>query len=63
MNNKEQPSMQSISSLVKFLVYAWRRSKCPYPGVTVDAPTVTCTKCKYNVLCSKIDELARVVGE
>lgn len=56
MNNKEQPSMQSITSLVKFLVYAWRRSKCPYPGVTVDAPTFTCTKCKYNVL-------ARVVGE
>lgn len=63
MNNKEQPSMQSITSLVKFLVDAWRGSKCPYPGVTVDAPTFTCTKCKYNVLCSKIDELARVVGK
>lgn len=57
MNNKEQPSMQSITSLVKFLVYAWRRSKCPVEGGSL----FECQKCKYNVLCSKIDELARVV--
>lgn len=59
MNNKEQPDMQSITSLVKFLVDAWRGSKCSY----TDEPAYACTKCKYNVICSKIDELAKVIGK
>lgn len=59
MNNKDMVSMQSIISLVKFLVDAWRGSKCPY----TDEPAYACTKCKYNVICSKIDELAKVIGK
>lgn len=63
MNNKEQPTMQSITVLAKFLIDTWRMSKCPYPGTSADAPAYTCTKCKYNELCAKIDELAKVVSK
>lgn len=58
MNNKEQPSMQSITSLVKFLVDAWRGSKCPGSLFSVD-----CCDCKYNKLCAKIEELAKVIDK
>ena len=57
MNNKEQPSMQSITSLVKFLVDAWRGSKCPESA----GPDFCRAKCKYNALCRNIEELAKVV--
>ena len=56
MNNKDQPNMQSITSLVKFLVDAWRGSKCP----DNDSP-YSCTVCKYNAICRNIDELSKVV--
>lgn len=59
MNNKEQPNMQSITALAKFLVESWRGSKCSY----TDAPAYACTKCEYNTLCSKIDELSKVVNK
>ena len=58
MSNKELPNMQSATALVKFLIDTWRESKCSY----TDAPAYACTKCEYNVLCSKIEELAKVVG-
>lgn len=58
MTNKEQPDMISVTALTKFLIDTWRGSKCPY----TDSPSYACTKCKYNILCSKIDELAKVVG-
>ena len=58
MKTKEQPNMQSVTTLVKFLIDTWRESKCSY----TDAPAYACTKCEYNVLCSKIEELAKAVG-
>lgn len=59
MNNKEQPTMQTVTALSKFLIDTWRGSKCPY----TDAPAYSCTKCEYNALCNKIDELAKVVNK
>lgn len=59
MQNNEQPNMQSVIALTKFLIDTWRESKCPY----TDAPAYACTKCEYNVLCSKIEELAKVVNK
>lgn len=59
MNNKEQPTMQTVTALAKFLIDTWRGSKCPY----TDTPAYACTKCKYNVLCSKLEELAKVVNK
>lgn len=56
MNNKEQPNMKSITTLVKFLIDVWHTSKCP----DNDAPYY-CTECKYNELCAKIEELEKVV--
>ena len=57
MNNKEQPTMQSVTALTKFLIDTWRESKCP--GCLLPAD---CTDCKYKKLCATIDELAKVVG-
>lgn len=59
MNNKDLPTMQSITALVKFLVDSWRGSKCPDTYEYL----FECKKCKYNELCSKIDELAKVVNK
>ena len=59
MNNKEQTNMQSIISLAKFLVDAWRGSKCPE---SVD-PYYCCAKCKCKELCATIEELSKVVGK
>lgn len=58
MNNKEQPNMQSITALVKFLIDSWHNSKCP-----VSTEAGYCAKCKYNGLCTKIEELEKVVNE
>lgn len=58
MKNNEQPNMLAVKALTRFLVETWRESKCPY----TDAPAYACTKCEYNVLCSKIDELAKVIN-
>lgn len=58
MKTNVQPNMLSVIALTKFLIDTWRESKCPY----TDAPAYACTKCEYNVLCSKIEELAKVVG-
>ena len=57
MNNKELPSMQTVTALAKFLIITWRESKCPY----TDAPLYACAKCKYDELCTKIEELEEVV--
>lgn len=59
MNNKEQPTMQTVTALAKFLIDTWRESKCPY----TDTPSYACAKCKYNVLCSKLEELAKAVNK
>lgn len=59
MNNKEQPNMQSIISLVKFLVDAWRGSKCSESA----EPVYCCAKCKYKEICAKIEELAKAVNK
>ena len=58
MNNKEQPNMLSVTALTKFLIDTWRESKCS----DSEAP-FSCTLCKYNELCAKIDELAKVVNK
>ena len=58
MNNKELPSMQSITALANFLIDIWRESKCP--GYLLPAD---CTDCKYKKLCAKIEELAKVVNK
>lgn len=55
MINKEQPNMLSVTALAKFLIDAWHESKCPQ----VD----DCTKCKYNTLCARIEELEKVVSK
>ena len=57
MNNEERSTMGGIVAVTKYLVDIWRRSKCPY----TDAPSYACAKCNYNVLCSKLDELSKVV--
>ena len=57
MNNKEQPSMQAVTALSKFLIDTWRGSKCPYSA----EPAYCCAKCKYKELCETIEELAKVV--
>ena len=57
MNNNEQPAMQRIVSLVKFLVDAWRGSKCPE---SVE-PYYCCAKCEYKELCANIEELSKLV--
>ena len=56
MNNKDQPNMKSITALAKFLIDAWHTSKCPDNDVAY-----SCTVCKYNELCAKIEELEKVV--
>lgn len=59
MNNKEQPNMQSVTSLVKFLIDTWRGSKCPESA----EPYYCCTKCECKELCANIEELAKVVNK
>ena len=55
MNKEERPTMPDIVAVTKYLVDIWRGSKCP--------DTHGCKKCKYNELCAKLDELAKVVGK
>lgn len=60
MNNKDLPNMQTVTALTKFLIDLWRGSKCPH----IDAPAYCyCVKCKYNALCSKLEELSKVVNK
>ena len=47
--------MAGIVAVTKYLVDIWRDTKCPV--------THECKNCKYNELCAKIDELAKVVGK
>lgn len=58
MKNNEQPNMLAVTALTRFLVDTWRESKCPY----TDEAAYACTKCEYNVLCSKIEELGKVIN-
>lgn len=57
MNKDERPTMAGIVAVTKYLVDIWRRSKCPDERVYL----FECQKCKYNELCAKLDELAKVV--
>lgn len=59
MDNREQPNMQTIKALAKFLIDVWRTSKCPYTA----EPAYCCAKCEYNELCAKIEELEKVVNK
>lgn len=59
MTNKEQPNMQSITALTKFLIEAWRVSKCPDACEYI----FECRNCKYNELCAKIEELGKVINK
>lgn len=57
MNNEERFTMGGIVVVTKYLIDNWRRSKCPDERVYL----FECQKCKYNELCAKLDELAKVV--
>ena len=59
MNNKDLPSMPCIVAVTKYLVDIWRDSKCPDTYEYL----FECKKCKYNELCAKLDELAKVVDK
>lgn len=59
MNKEERPTMGGIVAVTKYLVDIWRRSKCP----DTHEYLFECQKCKYNGLCVKLDELAKVVGK
>ena len=59
MNNEERPTMAGIVAVTKYLVDIWRDSKCPDTGKYL----FECKSCKYNELCAKIDELAKVIGK
>lgn len=54
--NKERPPMPSIVAVAKYLVEIWHESECPSILLPVD-----CCDCKYRYLCSKLDELSKVV--
>lgn len=58
MNIKEKPTMQTVTTLTKFLIDTWRESKCP--GYLLPAD---CTDCKYRKLCDKIEELEKVINK
>lgn len=49
MNNKELPTMETVTALTKSLIDTWRDAKCPVP--------CDCNTCKYKELCAKIAEL------
>lgn len=59
MNNEERNTMAGIVAVTKYLVDIWRDSKCP----DTHKYLFECKSCKYNELCAKIDELAKVVGK
>ncbi|UWG67387.1 MAG: hypothetical protein [Bacteriophage sp.] len=59
MNNEERPTMAGIVEVTKYLVDIWRDSKCP----DTHKYLFECKNCKYNELCAKIDELAKVIGK
>lgn len=59
MNNEERYTMDGIVAVTKDLVDIWRVSKCPDSHEYL----FECKNCKYNELCAKIDELAKVVGK
>lgn len=56
MNKEERPTMPSIVAVTKYLVGIWHESKCPSILLPVD-----CCECKYRYLCSKLDELSKVI--
>lgn len=58
MNNKEQPNMQTILTLAKFLIDSWRDTKCP--GILFPA---NCCDCEYRYFCSNLDALEKVVDK
>ena len=58
MNKEERPAMPGIVAVTKYLVGIWHESKCPSILLPVD-----CCECKYSHLCSKLDELAKVVDQ
>ena len=58
MNKEERPTMPGIVAVTKYLVEIWHESKCPSILLPVD-----CCDCKYRFLCTKLDELAKVVDK
>lgn len=56
MNKEERPAMPGIVAVTKYLVGIWHESKCPSILLPVD-----CCECKYRYLCSKLDELSKVI--
>lgn len=56
MNKEERPTMPGIVAMTKYLVGIWHESKCPSILLSVD-----CCECKYRYLCSKLDELSKVI--
>lgn len=59
MNKEERSTMPGIVAVIKHLVDIWRVSKCPDTYEYL----FECKNCKYNELCSKLDELAKVVNK
>lgn len=53
---EERPTMPGIVAVTKYLVGIWHESKCPSILLPVD-----CCDCKYRYLCSKLDELSKVI--
>lgn len=56
MNKEERITMSGIVAVAKYLVGIWHESKCPSILLPVD-----CCECKYRHLCSKLDELSKVI--
>ena len=48
------PTMQTVRALSKFLIEAWHNSTCPENE---------CIECKYIELCTKIEELEKMVSK
>lgn len=59
MHKEEMPTMDGIVAVTNYLVAIWRGSKCP----DTHEYLFECKKCKYNELCAKLDELAKVVDK
>lgn len=59
MNNEERHTMAGVVAVTKYLVDIWCDSKCSVTHKNL----FECMNCKYNELCAKIDELAKVVDK
>lgn len=53
----ERLQMQELVQEIQMVIDDWRRSKCPDEHDYL----FKCKKCKYKELCSKLDELTKVI--